>query len=104
MEKLGKAHAAATIGIALTIKFGGNKGCVVEFTNSRTQLIRVLLEQNQAKVVVVGRASLCRLTPFLIFRRAASALERYELGSAQDLPLQCNFWPLYARLVGALSF
>lgn len=29
---------------------------------------------------------------------------RYELGSAQDPPLQCDFWALYAGLVGALQF
>ncbi|KAK7359487.1 hypothetical protein VNO77_01447 [Canavalia gladiata] len=29
---------------------------------------------------------------------------RYELGSAQDLPLQCDFWALYVGLVGALYF
>lgn len=30
--------------------------------------------------------------------------QSYELGSAQDLSLQCNFWPLHVGLVGALSF
>ncbi|KAK7399924.1 hypothetical protein VNO78_11121 [Psophocarpus tetragonolobus] len=27
-----------------------------------------------------------------------------ELGSAKDLPLQCDFWALYVGLVGALFF
>lgn len=29
---------------------------------------------------------------------------KYELGSAQDPPVQCDFWALHVGLVGALYF
>ncbi|XP_074318212.1 uncharacterized protein LOC141655007 [Silene latifolia] len=31
-------------------------------------------------------------------------VDNHELAATEDFPLQCHFWTLYARLVGALSF
>lgn len=40
----------------------------------------------------------------LLLPKCFCRFDRYELGSAQDLTLQCDLWALYARLVGALPF
>ncbi|KAK7319141.1 hypothetical protein RJT34_03859 [Clitoria ternatea] len=54
-------------------------------------------------VAILGDPKCQNLTDF-VYRSIISSGGRYELGSTQDLPLQCDFWALYVRLVGALYF